>query len=421
MNFSVCSSLWCKGRSKLKKFSAWWGYALLLWGLALTQTFGAPTEHNSTLQPSVYEIRLPSSSDDSPKDLSAKALRQLMHRLVAPQSIEQNATLEDAFSKATSYVIQQYSEITSTGPVTAWLFDGETVRALVEKAGLRLTRALEISVWLVYEIQGIRSLVTKNNAPELIRDLTEETEKHSLHLVFPNGATDNALPIATLWSGDMTSLVLAGEHSYGLEIFLLIRAKQTRDLHWTIDWKLQQMQHDVSWQSSNSELRLALLDGIKSIRNYLPVNFSSQTHVSPSEVAPSELIDGENTVLPTINSRSLLNKSALSVLNPTLVNPDGLIPLPGSDAQSLVSIDDTQKPLIEILGIHSFLDLIQTEEYLESLPSVDDVQLRRLDEGFAAFYIESSAGIETVLRTIVLGAFLATEGANNKNRFRLVR
>ena len=295
------------------------------------------------------------------------ALSSTIVRVAGDQSAL-NGEAAQSLLKDPARLVQQYRYFTEPAnrPPTLklWVrFDGDAIRRALQTRGMSYwaTERPDTLVWLAVEDRGRRYIVSANDSTDVHQQIRLAARQRGVPILFPlmDLQDQSQARFTDLWGGFFDK-VLAASRRYNPPAVLIGRLNRSPSGGWSSRWYLEVAGRSNEWSDSHRQLRELARQGIEDVADILASRFavSSGDH-------------GGNSVDITVN------------------------------------------------GIETLAAYARISQYLESLSTVNHVEVGTLTPQGVQYALRVSGGLQNLTRTITIGTVLEPEPGGLPGSFRL--
>lgn len=326
---------------------------LLLFALALAPAYPAfPAQ-----VPGLYEAEVQVSAQDQAAQLQGMqmAMRIVLVRLTGDRNAATRAVVAPLLQNPEAYVQQYgYRGTDSTGPadgaprpVLSVKFDAKALDGALHEAGVRTwgRDRPRVLVWLAVQESGRERVVGKADGSPYVAALAAEAQSRGLPVVFPLlDLSDDAWSELMTPEAPMSEPIAAAARRYGAHAVLAGRLVMNAPGFFEADWTLFAAGQAQPWSAQGDLPEVVLSEGID---------------------RTTDLLAGRMSGAPGV----------------TQIDPVHLI----------------------VHGITSLDDYARLERYLDSLDSLSEVRVTRVEPDRASFVVLARGGVEALNRAVALG------------------
>ncbi|MEM7250888.1 MAG: DUF2066 domain-containing protein [Pseudomonadota bacterium] len=413
----------------------------------------------------------------SDRDVS-DAMRRVLRRVSGRRTLGSSAALDAAVADANAYLLSQRYEAGAGGQQITFTFDRNRIDSLLEVHSIRRWTGPRPTplLWAAVERQGQRELVGATESPALASALTDVADSRGVRLIVPLLDLDDRARVTPedVWGADRAIVGLASKR-YGADALLMAKAIAENDV-WRVDWELSIGERIERWAGRGGSVEEALAEGVQVTIDLLASDAPGPTSASvaspsapvgaapvePSRGVPGRAVPRSDTAanaspspstpappIATVGSVGTVGTGGTAVATAPDVRAEGVASPPERSAPSPIpagvpapspNADATPTPSpvfvpgppatgefslgasdVQVSGVGTLADFVRAKRYLESLPIVQRVHLRRLEAGTVVFTLNVQGGLRALSTSVGYGGTLAQEDRLVDNRFRLVR
>lgn len=324
----------------------------------------------------LYQSAVPVSDESTSKRKSAikQALTQVLIKLTGDRNIAKSSGMSTLIESSERFVQQfRYQEASviagqqgqpRTSSRELWVqFDETALNNSLRSYGLNIwgSERPSILVWLAYESDKNRRLVSFEENPQYITMLDKNAAARGISLLFPllDLEDTSRMSVSDVWGG-FKEPVLNASHRYQSDVVLTARLTQTLPTLWESQWTAYIGGQEMHWTTQGELAEIVLEEGV------------------------DELVD--RLVSQYVNTGSV-----------------------GTEVIELVVSD-----------INNLDEYAKALSYLESLQAVSSVRVKQVSEDKVKFEIISHGGLATFNQTIELGKTLELVSNNEQLNYRLL-
>lgn len=316
------------------------------------------------------EVPVTDQSAASRKQAVISALRIVLVKLTGDRNAPGRPALNPVMAQAERYMLQfRYRENTSrSGPqaMNLWVqFDEDALNDILRNYGIPVwgKERPSILVWLASQGMAGRRLVNLEDNSGFLEILEKRAQSRGVALIFPLfDLQDNAyLKASDIW-GEFRDPVILASRRYHADVILTGTLEQVIQSVWEARWTVY-------------------IDG-------QPANWRSQGDLP--DIVLDEGIDG-----------------LVDILANRYANTGGYV----QENMVEVSVSD-------VFNLDQYARVLK---YLESLNSVTEVYVKRVEPGKVIFQVRAHGGEVVVAQSIVLGRILESISSDSRNSYRLLR
>lgn len=283
------------------------------------------------------------------------------------KSSEINALIEqpDRFVQQFRYqkVINE-EEPVSESTTELWVqFDETTLNDALRSYGLNIwgKERPSILVWLAYEKNDARRLVSFEENPAYITMLDKAASKRGVSLLFPllDLEDTSRMKVSDVW-GNFKEPIINASQRYQADVVLTGRISQSLPTLWESRWSYYLGNQEMNWTTQGDLDQIVLEEGLNGLVDRLA----------------SQYVDTGST-----------NKEVIKLV---------------------------------ISDINDLNGYAKTLNYLESIQAISDVQVRQVSAGEVTFEVISYGGIDKINQTIALGKTLELVEYSEQINYRLI-
>jgi hypothetical protein len=320
----------------------------------------------------LYQAATPVTDESTSKRKPAikQALIRVLIKLTGDRNIANSGGISPLIESPERFVQQfRYQDVPTKDEQPQsrelWVqFDESALNDALRSYGLNIwgKERPSILVWLAYESNKNRRLVSFEESPEFITMLDRRAASRGVSLLFPllDLEDTSRMSVSDVW-GDFKEPVLNASSRYQSDVILTGRLIQTLPTLWEAQWSVYLNGQEMHWTTQDELAEIVLEEGV------------------------DELVD--RLASQYVNTGS----TSTEVIELTVSNINDL--------------DGYAKAL----------------SYLESLQAVGSVQVKQVSEDKIKFEIISHGGLTAFNQTIELGKTLELESNNEKLSYRLLR
>lgn len=325
----------------------------------------------------LYQATAPVSDESAEKRKPAtrQALVQVLIKLTGNRNIANSGEISGLLEQPDRFVqqfrYQQKQNISEQGAKTAaiekelWVqFDEATLNNAMRNHSLTIwgKERPAILVWLAYEKDNSRRLVSFEESPEYIAMLDQHAAARGVSLLFPllDLEDTSKLKVSDVWASFEEPLLNASSR-YESDVVLSAKVTQTTPTLWESQWTVYNNGARMSWTSQGEIAEIALEEGINELADRLASEYV--TSVS----------------------------GGIEILE------------------------------LAVSGIKSVDDYARALSYLQSIQAVTEVQVKQVKENEVLFEVISHGGITAINKTIALGRTLEQLNNNEQLNYQFIR
>lgn len=325
----------------------------------------------------LYQAAAPVSDESAAKRKPAikQALIQVLIKLTGDRNIAKSGGISGLLERPDRFVQQfRYQQIQKTdeqgmetGEVIKELlvqFDEASLNNAMRNYGLMIwgKERPSILVWLAYENNNFRQLVSFEESPEYISMLDQHAAARGVSLLFPLLDLEDTtrMNASDVWAG-FEEPILNASGRYESDVVLTGKLVQATPALWESQWTLYNNGVKVSWISQGEIAEIALEEGINELVDRLASEYVNS-------------VSGGTEILE------------LSVFE-------------------IKTVDDYAKTL----------------SYLQSIQAVSEVQVKQVTKNEVLFEVISYGGITAINKTITLGRTLEQLTNSDQLSYRLIK
>ena len=309
-------------------------------------------------------------SDQTPA-VRTEAFRTALSRTIVRVTGDQAALggeAAQALLKEPARLVQQYryfTEPTDTPPtLKLWVrFDGDAIRRTLQTRGMSYwgTERPDTLVWLAVEDRGRRYIVSADDSTDVHQQIQLAARQRGVPILFPlmDLQDQSQVRFTDLWGGFFDKVLTASER-YNPPAVLIGRLNRSPSGGWSSRWHLEVVGRSNEWSDSHRQLRELARQGIEDVADILANRFA--------------------------------------------VSGGGL----GGN-----SVD------ITVSGIETLAAYARISQYLESLSTVNKVEVGELSPQGVQYALQVNGGLQDLTRTVSIGTVLEPEPGGLPGSFRL--
>lgn len=325
--------------------------------------------------PGLYQAEVPVTDQlaETREQGVAAAMRMVLIRITGDRFAPERTSLQPVIEKADDY-IQQYRYLQV--PVTGGegendgkelhlhvQFDETTLNNTLRDLGISVWGRERPStlVWLAVQDEKGRRLVGMEDKPDYIRALDKRAALRGVVLIYPLMDLEDSsrLHVSDIWGG-FSRPVQEASGRYQADTVLTGKIASPVPGIWEAQWTVYLDGETTSWSADGELPEIVLDEGVDGLANLLAARF---------------------------------------------VQSGGAI--------------ETSRVNLQVRNVHTAEQYARVLNYLHSLSSVTDVQVREVDPGVVEFAVTAHGGEVSLKQTITLGRIMAAEQDGSDNVYRL--
>lgn len=365
------------------------------------------------LEELLYEAKIlapePSDGPDDQPKLLQEAFKDVLVRASGSEKILNHVNVLKALSEVDNYVSQfGFQMNVNRERVFRVRFDETLCRELLKNAGLPQISAKRppVVLWLVMQQDNVTQWVSRETQNELSHQLETLADKRGLTLVYPLLDLEDTAIVSEreVWAEDLNALQQASKRYNADNILIGKLSKQQSG--WYAQWTYVKQDNSIRWDMSHTELASVFGEALDEFSNKLASTVSTST-------ANKQLAEREQENYSNSASNNVSNSASNQDSNDKVLS-QGISIEPGLESTTAISKSNQSKTLhLAIVGVSGGEQYAKVLKYLQSLPSVKDVEVAEITPEQTVFKLNTEASPEAIIGSIAAGQLLVENKIEN--------